>query len=307
MTFAGRRAAAVLLLVAACGAPPPARLEIGSVTVDPPGRDSAAVARVELRNGGGRDLLLHAARLACGCRLAAALPDVLAPGATTALVVRCRGEARAPERDVRLLSSDPDRPDVAVSLGRPALAVPAVEPPSLYFGYVAVGRSATRDVTLPPGPEGEPRVAADPPLAVEQRPPRADGAHVVRVRFSPVTAGVFRGALALGERGEVVPVSGVGHGNLLPFPAEVTVPSEVTANGAPAIVLKAVGAEPLEIAALELPDGLTGEVQTTIPGREFRITLRARGGRVTAPAAIRVRTTAPDEPVVTIPVRDGTG
>jgi hypothetical protein len=151
-------------------------------------------------------------------------------------------------------------------------------------------------------------VPADPAITVESLPPRADGRHAYRVRFTPRAAGPLHTALDLGPERGTVAVSGVGFRSVLAFPAEVTLPNAATANGPPAIALKNLAEEPLEITRVDYPPGLTGDLQGLAPGREFRLALRARGpggprgegGQ--GGAAIRLHTSAPDEPVVIIPV-----
>ena len=100
-------------------------------------------------------------------------------------------------------------------------------------------------------------------------------------------------------------MSGVGYRAVLAFPAELALPSEVSAGTPPAIALKNVGATPLEITAVDLPPGLVGELQATSPGREFRLVVRAHGRLGAGESAIRLHTNDVEEPVVTIPVRDG--
>src|ERR1700676_3640157 len=97
----------LLALAAACDRGAPARVQIGQVTTDAvPGAGPALVARAEIRNDGGRELLLRGARLDCGCRLAAPLPETLASAERATLAVRCRAasERSARPREIALLS-----------------------------------------------------------------------------------------------------------------------------------------------------------------------------------------------------------
>lgn len=303
--------AMTLAIAAACGRGAPARLEIGDVVTEPAaGASRAVLVRLELRNGGGRELLLHGVRADCGCHPTSPLPEVLAGGERATLVLRCRSEARAARpREIRISSSDAARAEALVRFTIPQGSGVEVEPPALYFGYVAVGASAVRELALPPPVDAAAAdiapVAHDPELQVEQRPPRADGRRVVRVRFTPRAPGLFRGALELAGRPDAVAVSGVGYRAVLAFPAELALPSEVSAGTPPAIALKNVGATPLEITAVDLPPGLVGELQATSPGREFRLVVRAHGRLGAGESAIRLHTNDVEEPVVTIPVRDG--
>jgi hypothetical protein len=242
------------------------------------------------------------------------LPDALAAGERATLVLLCANaaDATARPREIGLSSSDPVRGEVVVRFAIPQPIRVAVEPAALYFGYVSIGSSAVRELTLPARSETEDTegadlspVARDPELQIEQRPPRADGRQVVRIRFAPRAPGPFRGALDLGGRADTVPVSGVGYRNVLAFPAELALPSEVTAGAPPAIALKNVGAAPLEISAVDVPPDFAAEVQTTTPGREFRLVVRVHGRPAAEHAAIRLHTSDAEEPVVTIPVRDG--
>jgi hypothetical protein len=280
-----------------------------------------ATARYEIRNSGGRALVLYGLTLDCGCRLATGLPDAIAAGESAAITVLCRAPLAAGDalRELRLLSSDPVQPKARLRLVM-AVTGGSAEPPALYFGYVPVGGAAVRELTLPAsgrdGPGENDRrlesgaggaarpapVAADPAINVETRPARADGARVFLVRFAPRAAGPLRTVLDLGEDAGTVPVSGVGFRRVLAFPAEMTLPSLVTAGGPPAIALKSVGEDPLEITRIELPPGLAGELQAVRPGHEFRLVLRARAPHGVDAGAIRLHTSVPDEPLVTIPV-----
>ena len=283
-------------------------------------------ARYEIRNRGGGALVLHGLTLACGCRLAAPLPEAVAAGESTAVTLLCRAPLAAGDavRELRLLSSDPAQPETRLRLAM-SVAGAGAEPPALYFGYVPVGGVAVRELTLPAsgrgqaggngrqiesgaaggataGPSSLAPVAVDPAISLEPRPLRADGARVYRVRFAPRAAGPFRTVLDLGPGAGKVPVSGVGFRRVLAFPAEVTLPSALTAGGPPPIALKSVGEGPLEITRVELPPGLAGELYAVRPGHEFRLALRALAPNGVAAGAIRLHTNAPEEPLVTIPV-----
>ncbi len=310
--FAGRsrrpRILAALLVVTSCGYGAPARVGIGEVTTaaapDDPG---ARVARVEIRNDGGGELLLHGVRLGCGCRVVSPLPDALAGGERATLAVRCRNDATAATRlhEIFMLSSDPDRSEIVIPLVLPHDATPGPEPGALYFGYVAVGSSMVRDVVLPPDGPGTVTSlpeSMDPALTMERRPSRADGRRVLGVRFTPRTSGPFRAAVHLGGTSGTLQVSGVGYRGLIALPAEITLPTETSGGGLPAIAIKSVGAAPVAITSVETPAGLTGELQTSSE-REARLILRARAAH--SAGAILVHTTSPDEPVLTIPVHDG--
>jgi hypothetical protein len=294
----GRLAVLLTLALAGCGGGTPPQLTLGQPVLD--GTGGTQSARIEMRNDGGRALALHGARLDCGCRLLAPLPEQLAPGEGATLALRCRSEQGARARTVAVLSSDPARPEAVADIAWPAGGTAAG--PGLYFGYVALGASAVRDIVLRAGESETAAVASDPALGFEPRPPRADGAHVLRVRFTPRTAGPVHATLTLGGAGREA--SGVGYRNLIALPAEIHVPSETTGGAPPAIALKAVGTAAVAITAVETPEGLSGEVQPPGPVRELRVVLRAHGPRRGAGSVV-LRTNDPDEPVITIPVRDG--
>ena len=356
-----RRALAATLLAgalaAACGAGAPPHLEVTSGpqpgargAVDVPERENlpeaaragtpewtgagaTVAARFTLRNTGGRDLLLHGLLPDCGCRLASALPDALAPGEETALTLICRAPYAGGEivRENRLLSSDPVRPEESLRVRIPVVRA-AAEPAALYFGYVPVGGSATRDLVVDDGagrvgnrgpagragdrgdpgggsaraaaegPESVP-VADDAAIRVEPLPPRADGKRAYQVRFAPRTTGALRTTLHLGPGLGGVAASGVGFRTVLVFPPEVSLPNETTAGGPPVIVLRTVDDAPLEITRVEFPAGLVGELKTVTPGHEYRLALRVSGRLSRSADAIRLHTSAPDDPVVAIPVR----
>ncbi len=292
-----------LVLAAGCGGGAPPRLVVGQPVVDAAADASGRRSvRIELRNDGGGDLLLHGARLDCGCRLLAPLPDVLAPGERVPLAVRCRAAvAGARTRTLAVLSNDPERPEALSEITVPAGDMPQREP--VYFGYVALGRSVARDVALR-ADEGDATAAAgaDPALAVEERPPHPDGTRALRLRFTPRATGPFHGTLMLGRT--ALRVSGVGYRDVIALPAEVGV-GETTAGAPPTIAIKAVGGAPITITGVETPEGLSGDVQTISPGRDFRLVLRTRNAKRAPGGTIVLRTNDPDEPVVTIPLRDG--
>ncbi len=303
-----RRLVAAAVLAAACGSPAPGRLEVGTASVDDRAEPSAtAVLRIPVRNAGTGDLLLHDVRVGCGCRLTTPAPDVLAPGTGASFVVRCRrdvgdgpGDPNRTTAALVVTSSDPDRSETTVPLPVPR-APSFAQPRSLYFGYVALGGSAARDVVLPASAAAE-HPAAKPPLTVEARPTRADGSRVVRVRFTPIETGPFRGELRLDDTHAPLPVSGVAYRKLLAFPAVGTVPSLV-GGGPLTITVASTAAEPLTITSVDVPDGLAADVQSSL-GHENRVVLHARGPHVALPAAIRIHTNDRDEPTVIVPLRD---
>jgi hypothetical protein len=107
-------------------------------------------------------------------------------------------------------------------------------------------------------------------------------------------------ALDLGPAIARLLVTGVGHGGVLAFPAAVHIRS--TGSGAlPAITIKGIGDVPIDAPRVEYPEGLSGELRTVAPGRQFRLVLRTRGP-VGVGAAIRIHAGAPGEPVLVVPV-----
>ncbi len=306
MTLARRAiAAAVVIVATGCDGGAPPRLELGTVATErAAGPAGGELARVEVANVGGRVLVLDGIRVDCGCRLVSALPETLARGERTAIVVQCRRATSTDgSHEIRIASNDPQRAEAVARFAAPRGEHHAFEPSALYFGYVPVGGSATREIALAADATtaGAP-IAREAELQVETRPPHADGRHVVRVRFTPHAAGPFHGTLTLDGR-PAIAVSGVGYRGVLAFPAELTLPSEVSPGAPPAIALKYVGPAALEIGAIETPPGVTAELQTTTPGREFRLVVRAHGP-LAPDAALRLRTSDAEEPLVTIRLRD---
>jgi hypothetical protein len=261
-------------------------------------------ARWELRNGGGRPLVLHGVVPDCGCRLGESLSDALERGESAALVVLCRAPHGGGEavREMRLLSSDPERPETPLRVAI-TVAAPAAEPPALHLGYVPVGGSAERELVVEA--EGAAPGSCHPAVSVEPRPgSRSDGRRAFRVRFAPRESGVLRTALDLGAEAGAVPVSGVGFKTVAAYPAEVRAP-----DLAP-VVVKALGEAAVELVRVEYPPGIAGEARTVVPGRQFRLALRldprraagTRGVPAGEDRAIRIHTTDPDEPVLVVPV-----
>lgn len=306
-----RRGLALLLLVTTlgCGRDDRPRLKATAL----PGTAAAAGVtdlRFQLRNIGGRTLTLDGVAPVCGCAPKGPLPATLAPGAATMLDLRCRtprttGEVR---REVALRSSDPSKPVVvlpATLMGSGAGPRPA----ALYFGYVAIGESATRNVVLP-APVAVERLPrpADAALTLEPMPPRPEAPYGVRVRFTPQRAGVVHATLDLGPAGGPLPVAAVGHDGVLAFPAEVRVPT-AGAAALPAVTLVGTRETPLAIARIEYPPGISGELRAVVPGRQFRLVLRGRAAGASGGSDV-IRLHGADQsngahsgaPLLTIPV-----
>jgi hypothetical protein len=305
-----RLALGVLTLLAACGGEAP-RLEVTTLAVEPAADRHAGVplldATYQLRNVGGRSLLLDGVVPPCGCTTVSGLPSALAPDTVTTLALSCRPPRASGRvvRDLHLRSSDPASPDLTVPLTLAGVAA-AADPAALYLGYVPVGGSATRDVvlasavapeSLPPPPAG---------FALEAMPPRADAAAVLRIRFAPIVPGVVRASLDLGPGGTIA-AAGVGYGDVVAFPAELVLPASTGATALAGVTVMGLGVDALQITRVEYPPGLAGELRTVVPGRQFRLVVRSRdvsggGADDGSVAAIRIRTDSSAEPVVTIPI-----
>jgi hypothetical protein len=292
--------AALGALAIACGAGDPPRLEVTALPRAESASSGVVQAGFQIANVGGRELALDGAAPACGCRIVSPLPAALQPGATTSLAVRCRAlGAEQASRAMHLWSSDPASPDTVIHVDVGPVA--ATEPPALYFGYVAIGAVATRDVVLPPGTGA---TAAPPPadaaFTFETIAARPDGRAAVRVRYTPRNAGPAMTALDLGADVSRLLVTGVGHGSVVAFPSALRLPS--TGSGAlPAITIKAIGEAPIDPPRIEYPPGLAGELRTVTTGRQFRLAVRARGP-LAAGDAIRIHTPDAASPVLVIPV-----
>lgn len=294
----------VALLVAAsaaCGSGEPPRLvvrDVGSET-----RDTRTRATFELRNEGGHPLAVDRVVPSCACGPVSRLPEELLPGSTARLDVECAGARLGGDdaRELAIRTSDPRSPEtlLRVRLGRAADALPAT-----YLGYVAVGETLVRDVTLAPASaDVVPRRSGD--VEIEPVPPRADGTRAVRVRFRPSTPGVLRTVVDLGAAGRL-PIAAVAYDGLLAVPPEVRLPRPSGASALPIVSLVAAGAEPFAIARIEYPPGLGGELRAIVPGRQYRLVLAARGPLSADGAMIRVHGARDDDPVVAIPVVDAT-
>lgn len=292
----------VLALACACGRSDTPRLKVTALPANESPSATEVLVRYQLRNVGGRPLTLDGAAPVCGCVSASPLPAMLAPGASTFLDLQCRSPRTggSAARELRLLSSDPSAPETLLRITLPARG-PGADPAALYFGYVAVGDSAVQDVVLP-APVAIESVAlpAESALAVELMPARVDAPYGVRVRLTPRVPGVLRATIDLGAALGALPIVAVAHAGLLAFPPEIRVPSG-RGTGLPAITLVDLGDEPAKITRVDYPPGLTGELRTVTPGRQFRLVLRGRGYVGTGRAAISLRGAA-GEPLVTIPV-----
>jgi hypothetical protein len=290
----------VLVFAAACGGGGPPRLDASALPAAAPVAGVTEL-QVRLRNVGGRTLALDGVGRVCGCAAANELPAALAPGASALLRLRCRAPrtAGAARRDVALRTSDPQQPTTVLS---EALPGSGPGPAPVYFGYVAVGAAAVRDVVLPgavaldalPPP-------AEPALALEALPSRPAGATGVRVRFTPARAGVVRATLDLGTAGGALPIVAVGYDGVLATPPEVRASSP---RGAlPAVTVVNTRASPLAIARVEYPPGIEGELRTIVPGRQLRLVLRGRAAaEPSGAAAVRLLGADGVTPVLTIPV-----
>ena len=308
------RLAALVSLVAVCGcgpsAPPDVRVERADPTAAAANARTAPGGRVHARftvtNAGGRDLVVNGIVRDCDCEVASAVPDAIAPGAQVTVDVACRAPRNAAQvvREMRLFTDDPTDPIEYLRV--PITAEPApVKPAAVYLGYVAVGASASREVTVDASRSGATTtpVASNHAITVTAKADTSGAGRAFVLRFTPTHPGVVHATVDLGG-GATVAVSGVGFRGVLAYPAEVRLPSETTAGGPPAIALKGVGEEPLEITRVEFPPGLAGDLQPTTPGHEYRLALRTRGSAawITSDAAIRIHTASTTDPVVTIPV-----
>ncbi len=289
---------ALLAAVAtACGGADPPHL---AVTALPAATDSRAAA-FELRNEGGRMLTLDGVVAGCGCVAGSRLPPELAPGAATRLDVRCSASRLAGdgERELRVRSSDARRPE---TLLRVALGPSSAAPAPLYLGYVAVGATLVRDVvvasdaTVPP-------TASRPDLEVDALAPNPDGVRSVRVRYTPRVAGIVRTTVDLGPAG-MLPITAVAYERVMAYPAEVRVPRPSGAAGLGGVTLVVATDSPLAIARVDYPAGITGELRTIEPGRQYRLVLHGRGPIAGSDAAIRVHGDAGADPLLVIPVVD---
>ncbi|MCC6849727.1 MAG: DUF1573 domain-containing protein [Deltaproteobacteria bacterium] len=262
-----------------------------------------ARAAFELRNDGGRVLVLDRVVPGCGCVARSRLPPELAPGAATRLDVECRGPRIAGDetRELRVRTSDPRSPEtlVRVAVGRVPAGLPAV-----YLGYVAVGTTLVRDVSLAMT-SGDVLPRADGEVAVEPQPAAGDGTRLVRLRFTPHAAGVVRTTVDLGPAGRL-PLVAIAYERALAFPAEIRVPRATGAPGLPTVTLVAAGTAPLAIARVEYPPGVAGELRAVVPERQYRLVLQVRGAIPTGNGAIRVVAEGTTDPVLVIPLVDAT-
>jgi hypothetical protein len=208
---------------------------------------------------------------------------------------------RPTKREIVLRTSDPHEPATVLYEPLPGIGQGAA-PAAVYFGYVAVGGAATRDVVLPSAVAFDSLARpTDGSLTLEPMPSRADGARGVRVRFAPTRAGTVRAALDLGPGVGPLPLVAVGYDGVMAMPSEVRLP--IAGSGAlPMITLVGTGAAPLALGRVEYPDGIQGELRTIVPGKQARLVLRARGSAARS-GAIRVLGADGATPLVTIPVR----
>ena len=312
-------ALAVMVLVVGCRPSAPAKVEVSRISLHPADApagnvpaDASAPARVAagsrvvadftVRNAGGSDLIVHGVVRDCGCELTSPVPEALAPGHSAEIGVACRAPLAegTTVRELHLVSDDPESPSVALQVPMTTAGTRA-SPAAVYFGYVAVGGSASRDVTAGPsnggGAEASAPKASSDVIAVERKP---DNRTYV-LRFTPNATGPIHVDVDLGA-GVHVAASGVGFRSVLAYPAEVRLPSATTASGPPPIAIKGVGEEPLEIMRVDFPPGLAGDLQAVTPGHEYRLSLRRRDAALGADAAIRLHTTSPSDRDLTIPV-----
>jgi hypothetical protein len=297
----GRRrllAVAVAAASAACGSGEPARLAVRDLPAETSGVTTRAT--FELRNDGGRPLVLDRVVPACGCGPVSRLPAELRPGVAAQLEIECVGSSVAGDdvRELALRTSDPRSPEtlLRVRLGRAAHGLAPV-----YLGYVAVGETLVRDVAVPSlAADVAPRSSGD--VDVETASGAPDAARAVRVRFRPRTAGVVRATVDLGAAG-LLTVTAVGYDGVMAFPAEVRSPRPSGAAGLPPVTLVAAGASPFTVGHVEYPPGMSGEIRPVVPGRQYRLALALRGA-LAGGAAIRVHGERPEDPVLVIPVVD---
>jgi hypothetical protein len=232
-------------------------------------------------------------------------------------------------RTVAVLTDDPDRPVVDLTLDGVVTAELVAEPSVVYFGRIDPGAGATAEITVRGADAGSLDLVAEVEggggaaiaLDVEPQAAEEDGGRRVVVRVgAAMPGGPFSETLRIRaderrESGIAVPILGTVERDLVTLPAQVTLRTAAPSSRSRRAARDADGSElrvrnlgvvPVAISGLRVPDfPLDYAVRTVHAGFEYLITLRLA---TTDPLGderhglLHIYTTHPDESELVVPV-----
>ncbi len=273
-------------------------------------------------NTGDSVLEISRVRSTCGCTASNLSSNRVEPGESGEIraTFNTRGYRGKKSQPIYVTSNDPGQPTVQLRLETTIRTAAAFEPANVQFGKVVLGQGAVREAAIvfdgDPFPVQE--VSAQPEFfSARILDPEEGGKRVrIEVTLSPeAPVGRHMGTLAARlDHPHLKNLSGrlmaVVEGLITWTPrmlffgrqdqTDVVVKTISVSNQAP---------EPIEIRGVSssIPQ-FTAEVKTLDPGKEFEVSIRlspeTEPGRYNG--EVRIETSRPDQPLITIPIRANT-
>jgi len=270
-----------------------------------------------LKNEGNTTLLIGNVRPTCGCTVAQLSTSSVEPGAEAALTVKLdlHGRTGAQFKQIRVESNDTNQSPYTLTLTGTAVTEVQINPPNLFFGRLAADAIVTGMVEVVASSNTPVRItgvtsdnvtlAAETEtleeghryrVAVRTQPPLSLGHFVGRVTMQTDHPGAYSTLL--------ITVSGVVGGGLTVAPTEIVIGSNDAQPVTRHIVLHSPDNASFTLLGVEVPAG--NIVSTVFPmgSSGYRVQLE---NLTAAPelngAEIRIRTSAEEMPLVTIPIR----
>jgi hypothetical protein len=282
-----------------------------------------------LRSDGERALRITGTRESCGCTVAT-VPDAVVPPGEVGHVDVTFDTARFQGRQTKtvlVLTDDPDRPVVELTLAGVVTADLVAEPPVVYFGRIDPGTGATAEIKVRGADAGPLDLVAEVEggggaiaLDVEPQAAAENSSRRVVVRIGPAMAGgpfseTVRIRVNGGSPSEIaVPILGTVERDLVTLPAQVTLrtatPSSRSRRAARGegseVRVRNLGVVPVAISGVRVPDfPLDYAVRTVHAGFEYLITLRLATADPLGDerhGLLHIYTTHPDESELVVPV-----
>lgn len=274
-------------------------------------------------NTGDSLLEISRVRASCGCTASNLSKNRVEPGESGEIkaTFNTRSYRGRKSQPIYVTSNDPEQPTVQLKLETTIRTVAALDPASVQFGQVTVGKGAVREAAVVF--DGEPfpvrEVSAQPEIfSVRLLGTEEEGKRVrLEVSLSPETpVGRHIGSLAVRiDHPNLQNLNGrllaVVEGLISYTPRMLFFNRQDQADVAVKTVsLSSQEGEPLEIRKVSstIPQ-FTAELKTIQPAREYEVLIRlspeTEPGRYHG--EVKIETSHPDQPVISIPVRANAG
>jgi hypothetical protein len=307
-------AAFLLLAAARAGAGPAPRIACDATVYDFGTADSTQTVRhaFVLRNAGDVSLRILEVDTTCGCVAGNLAGAILRPGESRPLDIRLSLDRRSGplRKAIVVRSNDPRTPALELTIQGVVRSDFAVDPDHVFFGRLAPGAAATGRVEI---------VNSGPPLSVTavecdstNFTARAECLEegrrwAVHVRSAgPLRRGNHLAAVTVRtDRRDraivVIPVSAAVGGAIRVAPSEIILPAGAR-DATRFLLVRGAEREVFEITGVEMPGAaMRSAVETFGPGW-FRVRIDGLSAAA-AGAAVTIRTTHPEAPVVEVPIR----